>query len=391
MSDSRPRPSTGSRSACGPSAPGRDPFGDRPARRSTRSRSSRRLAELGAYGVCFHDDDLIPFDATPSERERIVARFRKALDETGLKVPMATTNLVHHPVFKDGAFTANDRDVRRYAHRARRCAHRPRRRARRRDLRLLGRPRGRRDRRRQAGAGTRSSATARRSTSSAATCATRATTMRFALEPKPNEPRGDIFLPTVGHALHFIERLSTPTWSASTPRSRTRRWPGSRSCTRVAQALWAGKLFHIDLNSQRIGRYDQDFRFGAGGPEGDLLPRRAARGGRLRRARGTSTPSRCARGRRRASGTSPRGCMRTYLILARARARVRRRPARRRRRCAAAGVPGARPGRPVGPYSPEAAERAAGGGVRPRRAGRARACANERLDQLAVDHLLGAA
>ena len=265
----------------------------------------RKLAELGAYGVNFHDDDLVPPDADDAERERIKARFRKALDETGMKVPMATTNLFSHPVFKDGAFTANDREVRRYAlQKTMRAID-------------LGAELGARSTCSGAAArasrptpprrpGTRSSATARRSTSCCGYVRDRGYDMRFALEPKPNEPRGDIFLPTVGHMLAFIERLEHPDMVGVNPEFAHETMAGLSFLHGVAQALWAGKLFHIDLNAQRIGRYDQDFRFGAEGAQGRVLPRQAARGLRLRRAAPLRRAAAAHRGRRRACGTSPR-------------------------------------------------------------------------------------
>ena len=192
---------------------------------------SSKLAELGAAGVTFHDDDLVPFGSDDSARQEIES-FRQALDETGLSVPMATTNLFTHPVFKDGGFTANDRDVRRYALAkvvrnidlaAELGAQ---------DLRLLGRTRRCRVR------GPRRTSRAaldRYAEAMNLLCeyvVEQGYDLRFALEPKPNEPRGDILLPTIGHALAFIERLdAAPRWSASTPRSVTRRWPGSTSPT----------------------------------------------------------------------------------------------------------------------------------------------------------------
>jgi xylose isomerase len=242
--------------------PGRDPFGEptRPPRDPVAT--VHHLAEIGAWGVSLHDDDLIPYGTASAERERIIARFERALADAGLGVGMATTNLFTHPAFKDGAFTSGDRRVRRAAiGKAMRAI----------DLGARlgaevyvfwgGRegtevgvakdPRDALERYREAvdvlsdyslsqGYG-----------------------LRFAIEPKPNEPRGDLWLPTVGHALHFITTLAHPELVGVNPEMAHETMAGLSFHQGVGQALWAGKLFHIDLNAQRIGRYDQDFRFGA--------------------------------------------------------------------------------------------------------------------------------
>jgi xylose isomerase len=242
--------------------PGRDPFGGPTREPIDPVDSVKRLGELGAWGISLHDDDLIPWGTPAPERDRIVARLKAALEETGMGVGMATTNLFGHAAFKDGAFTSNDRRVRRAAiGKAMRSI----------DLgaELGGEvyvfwggregteagvakdPRDALERYREAvnvlvdysesqGYG-----------------------FRFALEPKPNEPRGDIFLPTVGHALHFITTLDRPDLVGLNPEVAHETMAGLSFHHAVGQALWAGKLFHIDLNAQRIGRYDQDFRFGA--------------------------------------------------------------------------------------------------------------------------------
>jgi xylose isomerase len=243
---------------------GNDPFGveTRPGLRPPDS--VRKLAELGAYGVCFHDDDLIPPGTGESERERIKAEFRAALDETGMKVSMATTNLFTHPVFKDGAFTSNDRDVRRYA--MQKVMHGI-------DLGAeLGAPLyifwGGREGVEADAAKPARDALERFREALDFLCEyvlDQGYDMRVALEPKPNEPRGDIFLPTVGHMLAFIERLAHPEMVGVNPEVAHETMAGLSFLHAVAQALWADKLFHIDLNGQRIGRYDQDFRFGAVG------------------------------------------------------------------------------------------------------------------------------
>src|SRR5215207_8065234 len=241
---------------------GRDPFGA-PTRDAVDPVDSvRRLAELGAWGISLHDEDLVPYGVSAAERDRIVARFKAALEETGLGVGMATTNLFGHPVFKDGAFTSNDRAVRRAA---------------------IGKAMRSIDLGAELGAevyvfwggreGTEASVAKdprdaleryREAIDVLADYAVgQGYDLRFAMEPKPNEPRGDIFLPTVGHALHFSSTLSRPEMVGVNPEAANETMAGLSFVHGVGQALWAGKLFHIDLNAQRIGRYDQDFRFGA--------------------------------------------------------------------------------------------------------------------------------
>jgi xylose isomerase len=243
---------------------GNDPFGVETRPGLKPADSVRKLAELGAYGVCFHDDDLIPPGSDDSERERIKGEFRRALDETGMKVSMATTNLFTHPVFKDGAFTSNDREVRRYAlQKVMRGI----------DLGAeLGAPLyifwGGREGVEADAAKPARDALERFREALDFLCEyvlDQGYEMRIALEPKPNEPRGDIFLPTVGHMLAFIERLEHPEMVGVNPEVAHETMAGLSFLHAVAQAQWAGKLFHIDLNGQRIGRYDQDFRFGAVG------------------------------------------------------------------------------------------------------------------------------
>jgi xylose isomerase len=243
---------------------GNDPFGVATRPGVAPVDMVRRLAELGAYGVCFHDDDLLPPGIDKGERERIKRDFRAALDETGMKVSMATTNLFTHPVFKDGAFTSNDRDVRRYAlQKVMRGM----------DLGAeLGAPLyifwGGREGVEAEAAKPARDALERFREALDFLCEyvlDQGYDMRVALEPKPNEPRGDIFLPTVGHMLAFIERLEHPDMVGVNPEVAHETMAGLSFLHAVAQAMWAGKLFHIDLNGQRIGRYDQDFRFGAVG------------------------------------------------------------------------------------------------------------------------------
>ncbi|MGW7008054.1 xylose isomerase [Streptomyces sp. NPDC054933] len=242
---------------------GRDPFGDATRAALDPVETVRCLAELGAYGVTFHDDDLIPFGSGEAEREAHIKRFRQALDATGMKVPMATTNLFTHPVFKDGAFTANDRDIRRYALRK--------------TLRNI-------DLAAELGASVYVAWGGREGAESGAAKDVRTALdrlkeafdllaeyvlaqgypLRFAIEPKPNEPRGDILLPTVGHALAFIERLERPELFGVNPEVGHEQMAGLNFPHGIAQALWSGKLLHIDLNGQSGIKYDQDLRFGAG-------------------------------------------------------------------------------------------------------------------------------
>ena len=244
--------------------PGRDPFGHDVRPPLDPVDSVHRLADLGAYGVNFHDDDLVPFGSTPSDREAILKRFRTALDDTGMKVPMATTNLFSRPVFKEGAFTANDPEVRRFAVRKTLDAI---------DLGAElgagvyvmwgGREGVEADAAKDVG-----SALDRYKEAVDLCCEhirERGYDLRIALEPKPNEPRGDMFLPTVGHALAFIAELEWPDMVGLNPEFAHETMSGLSFHHGVAQALWQGKLFHIDLNGQRIGKFDQDYRFGSEG------------------------------------------------------------------------------------------------------------------------------
>ncbi|MFD1934804.1 MULTISPECIES: xylose isomerase [Nonomuraea] len=238
----------------------RDPFGDATRAPLDPVESVHRLAELGAYGVTFHDDDLL---ATEPDRDRAVAAFRKALAETGLKVPMATTNLFTHPVFKDGAFTSNDRDVRRHA--IRKVI---------RNLDLaaeLGATTyvcwgGREGAESDAAKDIRSALARYKEAMDvlASYVIDKGYDIRFAIEPKPNEPRGDILLPTIGHALAFINSLEHPEMVGLNPEVGHEQMAGLNFVHGIAQALWHGKLFHIDLNGQHGPRYDQDLVFGHG-------------------------------------------------------------------------------------------------------------------------------
>jgi xylose isomerase len=230
-------------------------------------RAVRKLAELGAHGVNFHDNDVFGFDDTDEERAVRIAAFRKALDETGLVVTTATTNLFSHPIFKEGGFTANDREVRRFA---------------------LAKVMRNLDLAAELGAGVYVCWGGRDGAESGAAKDIRAALerlkeafdvlcqyvldqgygLRFAIEPKPNEPRGDILLPTAGHALAFINELEHPELVGLNPEVGHEEMSGLNYAHAITQALWHGKLFHIDLNGQHGPRYDQDLRFGAGNARG---------------------------------------------------------------------------------------------------------------------------
>jgi xylose isomerase len=242
--------------------PGRDPFGEPTREPRDPVDTVHRLAELGAWGISLHDNDLVPYGVGAAERDTIVSRFKQALEQDGLGVGMATTNLFTHPVWKDGAFTSNDRDVRRaaigkamlsidlgaelgaevYVFWGGREGT---------EVGVAKDPRDALDRYREA------------IDVLAEYSLEQGYDMRFAIEPKPNEPRGDAFLPTVGHALHFISTLQRSEMVGVNPEVAHETMAGLSFSHGVGQALWANKLFHIDLNSQRIGRYDQDYRFGA--------------------------------------------------------------------------------------------------------------------------------
>lgn len=241
---------------------GRDPFGEAVRPALSPVRIVEKLAKLGAYGVNLHDNDLVPIDAAPAQRDQIVREFKKALDQHNMKVPMATTNLFYHPIFKDGAFTANDQVVRKYAMRKTM------------DAIDLGH---------ELGAGVYVFWGGREGTEVDACRDPRDAIkrfreclnflceyvidngygMKFALEAKPNEPRGDIYLPTTGAMLAFIQTLEHPDMVGVNPEYAHETMPGLNFHHAVAQALECGKLFHIDLNGQKPGKYDQDLRFGS--------------------------------------------------------------------------------------------------------------------------------
>ena len=362
--------------------PARDMFGDATRAPLDPVDAVRHLADLGAYGVSFHDDDLIPFGTHESERDKRVARFREALDETGLVVPMMTTNLFTHPVFKDGAFTANDRAVRRFA--LAKVA---------RNLDLaatLGAPVyvlwGGREGAESGAAKDIPAALDRYREALDLLCGyvrEQGYPIRFAIEPKPNEPRGDILLPTIGHALAFITTLAEPDRVGLNPEVGHEEMAGLNVAHGLAQALWHGKLFHVDLNGQHGPRFDQDLRFGAGNLRGafwavDTLETLGYQGPRHFDYKPPRTED--------AAGVweSAAACMRNYLILRERAAAFRADPVVRQA-LADARVPElARP--TLGPGESLAEVRAETPDVE---ALGARGMAYERLDQLAMDHLLG--
>lgn len=241
----------------------RDPFGDatRPALDPIRTVSE--LAQRGAYGVTFHDDDLIPFGSSTADRAAHIARFKKALDENNMKVPMATTNLFSHPVFKDGAFTSNNRDIRRYAIRkvmtnielaVELGAH---------TYVCWG---GREGAETDIGKDPVVALERMREAFNilGQFVIDKGYNIKFAMEPKPNEPRGDIFLPTIGHALAFINSLDHPELVGLNPEVGHEQMAGLNFVHGIGQALYHKKLFHIDLNGQHGPKYDQDLVFGHG-------------------------------------------------------------------------------------------------------------------------------
>lgn len=225
--------------------------------------SVHKLAELGAAHVTFHDDDVVPFGSDAAERDRILASFKKALDDTGITVEMVTTNTFSHPIFKDGAFTSNDRRVRRYG--LRKVVRNV-------DLAAeLGASTfvmwGGREGAEYDSAKDLKAAHDRYAEgidTVAAYIKSKGYDLKIAIEPKPNEPRGDILLPTIGHAIALIDRLENGDIVGLNPEVGHEQMAGLNYTQGIAQALWAGKLFHIDLNGQKSIKYDQDLVFGHG-------------------------------------------------------------------------------------------------------------------------------
>jgi xylose isomerase len=362
---------------------GRDPFGEFVRPPLDPVVAVQRLAETGAWGVNFHDNDLVPIDADAAERDRIVSRFRKALSDTGMKVPMATTNLFTDPVFKDGAFTSHDPRVRAYAVQKTMRAM---------DLGVeLGAKTyvfwGGREGAEVDAAKDAVEAIKRFREAIDFLCEyarDQKYDLRFALEAKPNEPRGDIYFPTTAAYLGFIGTLARPDMVGVNPEVAHEHMIGLNFYHVVAQAIEAGKLFHIDLNDQKPGRFDQDLRFGSESIKAlffvvKLLEESGYDGPRHFDAHALRTES--------ADGVwdFARGCMRTYLIL-KEKARqfrqdteiqgllseIRRQPA----------------DVTIGLYSRQQADRLKAHAF-DREALAARPLAYERLDQLVIELLLG--
>lgn len=292
---------------------GRDPFGDVVRRALSPCEIVALLAEVGAWGVNFHDNDLVPIDATTEDRDKIVRDFRRALERHGIVVPMATVNLFFDPAFRDGAFTANDPDVRAYA---------------------LEKTKRAMDLGAEFGAkifvlwggreGTETDAC--RQPEEAIKHFRQAVDelcqyninqkygYRFALEAKPNEPRANIYFPTTASYLGLIPSLSHPEMVGVNPEVAHEHMAGLNIHHAVAQAWEAGKLFHIDLNDQAPGKYDQDLRFGSENPKAmfflvKFLEDKGYDGPRHFDAHAYRTED--------CEGVKDfaRGCMRTYLIL----------------------------------------------------------------------------
>jgi xylose isomerase len=362
---------------------GLDLFGDATRKPLDPVEAVERLGELGAYGVSFHDDDLVPFGSDDPTRDAIITRFKDALSRTGVKSTMVTTNLFSHPVFKDGGFTSNDRAVRRFA---------------------LAKVARNLDLAAELGAeifvmwGGREGAESGAAKDIASALdryrealniltgyvTERGYNIRFALEPKPNEPRGDILLPTIGHALAFINTLDQSELVGLNPEVGHEEMASMNFAHGVAQALWHGKLFHIDLNGQHGPRFDQDLRFGAGNLRGafwtvDTLERAGYAGVKHFDYKPPRTEDLAG------VWETARACMRNYLIL-RERALAFRADPEVIEALAAARLPEL--------AQPTLAEGETLADVRAETfdvaALATRGMAFERLDQLAMEHLLGA-
>ncbi|MBM4013521.1 MAG: xylose isomerase [Planctomycetes bacterium] len=368
--------------------PGRDPFGEPVRARLSPVEIVAKLAECGAHGVNLHDDDLVPPGSSAAQRDAIVAGFKRALADHGLVVPMATTNLFSHPIFKDGAFTANDPAVRAFALQKTMRAME------------LGVELGARifvfwgGREGCEADACRDPRTAIARMRDALDWLCEWThdqgfELRFALEAKPNEPRGDLYLPTTGHMLHFISTLAHPERVGVNPEVAHETMAGLSFVHAVAQAMEAGKLFHIDLNAQRIGRFDQDLRFGsedlrqafllvrllegtAGGPKYHGPLHFDAHAYRTEDDGGV--------------WEFARGCMRTYKILA---ARARAFDADREVKELIAEQPSRELDPLLGRYNKQNAARLRALDLDAAATAR-RGLRYERLDQLMIEHLLGA-
>ncbi len=367
---------------------GRDPFGEPVRAALAPTYIVQKLAECGAWGVNLHDDDLVPYGSSAAKRDALVADFKAALEDHGLVVPMATTNLFTHPVFKDGAFTSNDPRVRGFALQKTMNAI---------DLGVeLGASTyvfwgGREGAEAEACRDPRDAVKRMRAAIDflAAYVQDQGYDLRFALEAKPNEPRGDNYFPTTGHMLHFISTLEHEAMVGVNPEVAHENMAGLSFVHGVAQAMEAGKLFHIDLNAQKIGRYDQDLRFGsedvkqafflvrllegtAGGPRYEGPRHFDAHAYRTEDEDGV--------------WEFARGCMRTYKLLA---ARARAFDADPDVRALLAGVADDDLEHRIAHYSKDNATALRERDFAPDTLAR-RGLGYERLDQLALEYLLGA-
>lgn len=364
--------------------PGRDPFGDVVRRKLSPTEIVAMLGEVGAWGVNLHDNDLVPIDATPAERDRIVRDFKKACEQHHVVVPMVTVSLFFHPVFRDGAFTANDPEVRAYALQKTMQAM---------DIgaelgaRIFvlwgGREGVETDACRRADV-----AVKRLRDAVNYLCEyniDRGYGYRFALEAKPNEPRGDIYMATTGHYLGFIPTLDHPEMVGVNPEVAHEQMAGLNFMHGVAQVWEAGKLFHIDLNDQAPGRYDQDLRFGSANPKSafflvKFLEDVGYDGSRHFDAHAYRTED--------FEGVKDfaRGCMRTYLIL---KEKAERWNADREIQAILADISAeTNPLPSVAHYSPSEASKLLAHGF-DKEAILKKRLPYERLDQLTVDILLG--
>jgi len=363
---------------------GRDPFGDAVRATFPPNDIVATLGEIGAWGVNLHDNDLVPIDATPADRDRIVREFKKACSESGVVVPMATVNLFYHPIFRDGAFTSNDPEVRAYAVQK--------------TLRAMdlgaelgakifvlwgGREGAETDACRRP-----DDAVKRLREAVNYLCEysnARGYGYKFALEAKPNEPRADIYMSTTGHYLGFIPTLDHPQMVGVNPEFAHETMAGLNFVHGVAQAWEAGKLFHIDLNDQMPGRYDQDLRFGSSNIKASFflvkfLEDVGYSGPRHFDAHAYRTED------REGVKDFARGCMRTYLMLKDKAAQWNANPEiqaiLRQLNQPAPGSP------PVGKYSKSGAEALLGHAFNKEKILQKR-LPYERLDQLTIDILLG--
>jgi xylose isomerase len=369
--------------------PGRDPFGEAVRPVQDPNHLVRKLAECGAYGVNLHDNDLIPFGSSAGERDRIVRDFKQTLKDTGMVVPMATTNLFSHPAFKDGAFSSNDPKVRAFALQKTMASI---------DLGV------------ELGAKIYVFWGGREGTE-ADTCRDPRTAIArtrdaldflcgyvkdqrydlvFALEAKPNEPRSELYFPTTGHMLHFISTLQHHEMVGVNPEVAHEVMAGLSVAHAVAQAMEQDKLFHIDLNGQKIGRYDQDLRFGSEDQKGAFLL--------VRLLEGTAGGKRYTGPRHfdahpyrtedeQGVWEFAKGCMRTYKLLA-ARARAFDGDPEVKALLAEQRDPQLDP-LLQGGYTRDKAQKLRAAAIDAAALGR-RGLRYERLDQLTIEHLLGA-